>query len=184
MSINTKKMVLAAMFLALGMVLPFATMQVPTIGNMLLPMHLPVLLCGFICGASYGAVIGFAMPLLRSVMFGMPVLMPTAITMSLELLFYGLMAGVLYGVFKNKRFGIYLSLIPAMLIGRIAWGITAFIVYNIIGIRFTWHIFFAQAFVKAVPGIVIQLVLIPVIVIALRKMNLEVSENNERTISD
>lgn len=174
MKISTKKMVLSAMFLALGIVLPFLTMQVPAIGNMLLPMHLPVLLCGFICGAPYGAVTGFLTPLLRSAMFGAPIMMPTALIMSVELLVYGLMSGLLYSRLHNKNFGIYLSLIPAMLAGRIVWGVTALIVFNILKMNFTWQIFFTQAFANAVPGIIIQLILIPAIVSFLRKMNLEV----------
>ena len=85
--INTKKMVLSALLLALGMILPMLTMQIPTIGNMLLPMHIPVLLCGFICGAPYGAMIGFALPIIKSIVFGTPILMPNALAMSFELLF-------------------------------------------------------------------------------------------------
>lgn len=176
MNVNTKKIVLSAMFVALGIVLPFLTMQVPVIGNMLLPMHIPVLLCGFICGAPYGALAGLITPLLRSAILHAPVMMPTAITMSVELLFYGMIAGLLYSRLKNKRFGIYLSLIPAMLIGRIMWGLASIVVFNIMNVSFTWQIFFVQAFAKAVPGIVIQLILIPAIVSFLRKMNLEIAD--------
>lgn len=83
--ISTKKMVLSALLMALGMILPMLTMQIPTIGNMLLPMHIPVLLCGFICGAPYGALIGFALPIARSIVFGAPIMMPNALAMSFEL---------------------------------------------------------------------------------------------------
>ena len=91
-----KKLVLAGMFLALGMILPFITGQVPQIGNMLCPMHIPVLLCGFICGWQYGLVVGFITPLLRSFMFGMPPVYPTAIVMAFELMTYGFLSGFLY----------------------------------------------------------------------------------------
>ena len=63
---NTKNLVLAAMFLAIGLVLPFFTGQIPQIGSMLLPMHLPVLLCGLICGWQYGVVVGFVAPLMHA----------------------------------------------------------------------------------------------------------------------
>ena len=92
---NTKNLVLAAMFLAIGLVLPFFTGQIPQIGSMLLPMHLPVLLCGLLCGWQYGAVVGLVLPMLRYVLFGMPPLL-TAVAMSFELLTYGLVIGLLY----------------------------------------------------------------------------------------
>ena len=62
---NVKNLALSAMFIAIGQVLPFFTGQIPQIGNMLLPMHIPVLLCGLICGWKYGALVGFTTPLLR-----------------------------------------------------------------------------------------------------------------------
>lgn len=167
---NTGKIILAAFFLALGIVLPFLTMQIPSIGNMLLPMHIPVLLCGFICGAPYGAAVGFILPLLRSILFGVPVMIPNALAMSVELLCYGMFSGCLYKLLKHKKCGIYVSLISAMLIGRIAWGITSFFLFKILGNEFTWMIFATQAFVNAIPGIVIQLILIPAIIVSLGKI--------------
>lgn len=101
--INTKKMVLSALLLALGMILPMLTMQIPTIGNMLLPMHIPVLLCGFICGAPYGAMIGFALPIIKSIVFGTPILMPNALAMSFELLCYGFFSGFFLLFIKKKK---------------------------------------------------------------------------------
>lgn len=79
---TTNNMVLSAMFIAIGLVLPFFTGQVPQIGNMLLPMHIPVLLCGLICGWKYGILVGFILPLLRHTIFGMPILFPTGIAMA------------------------------------------------------------------------------------------------------
>lgn len=169
MKTNTKKMVLSALLLALGIILPFVTMQVPEIGNMLLPMHIPVLLCGIICGAQYGAIIGFILPLMRSILFGAPVMMPIAIAMAIELMFYGLISGLLYSKLKSMKLGIYLTLITAILLGRIAWGIASFVLFKALGNPFTWLIFMTQAFLNAIPGIVIQLVLIPIIIANLKK---------------
>lgn len=104
---QTRKLVLSAFFMALGIVLPFLTGQIQQIGNKLLPMHIPVLLCGFICGWQYGLAVGLFTPLLRSVMFGMPSLMPTAAAMAVELAVYGLTAGLLYTKLP-KRFLIYM----------------------------------------------------------------------------
>ena len=92
---QVKKLVLSAMLLAVGIVLPFFTGQIPQIGNMLLPMHLPVLVCGLICGWQYGGVIGFILPFLRYVLFAMPP-MPNGIAMAFELASYGAIVGFLY----------------------------------------------------------------------------------------
>ena len=111
---NSKKITLSAMFLALGIILPFITMNIPTLGNMLLPMHIPVLLSGFILGPMYGMFIGFITPLLRCLMFGAPIFYPNAIVMSFELLTYGLISGIFYHIIFNRRaklINIYISLI-------------------------------------------------------------------------
>ena len=97
MKSNTlKKNVLSALFLALGLVLPFFTGQIPQIGKMLLPMHIPAMLCGFICGPVYGLIVGALMPLCRSAWFHMPQLYPTAIAMAFELGAYGFIAGAVF----------------------------------------------------------------------------------------
>lgn len=85
--LTPKKIVLASMFIALGLVLPFLTGQVPVIGRQLLPMHLPVLIGGFVLGGSVGALVGFVTPILRSFIFGMPPFFPTAVAMAFELSF-------------------------------------------------------------------------------------------------
>lgn len=170
---NIKNMTLAAMFLALGMVLPFATGQIPQIGNMLLPMHIPVLLCGLICGWQYGAVVGFILPLFRSVVFGAPVFFPNATAMAFELMTYGLVAGLLYGRSKWQCIRtLYRCLIAAMLAGRLVWGTVQVIQLGISGSGFTWQMFLAGAFLNAIPGIVAQLILIPTIMVALNRTGL------------
>lgn len=168
---ETKKLVLSGVFLALGLVLPFLTMQMQSLGNMLLPMHLPVLLCGFICGAPYGLIVGFVTPLLRSVLFGMPKLLPMASAMAFELAAYGFFAGVCYRLFAGKKemLRIYASLILAMLGGRLVWAAAAKFFYTKAGADFTVQVFLAGAFFNAIPGIIVQLVLIPAILLALKK---------------
>ena len=81
--LKTRQLTLAALFLALGLLMPFLTAQIPTVGSRLLPMHIPVLLAGFVLGGPYGAMIGFVTPLLRSALFGMPPMFPTATCMVL-----------------------------------------------------------------------------------------------------
>lgn len=166
---KTRNLILGAFFLALGIVLPFLTGQIPGIGSMLLPMHIPVLICGYICGWQYGLIVGFVLPLLRSVMFGMPPLMPTAAAMAFEMAVYGAVTGILYQKLPKKTVSVYISLIAAMLAGRLAWGMVSIVLYGVVGNAFSWQIFMAGAFLNAVPGIILQIVLIPVIVLTLQK---------------
>ncbi len=159
------------MFLTLALLLPFVTGQIEYFGNMLCPMHLPVMLCGIICGPLYGAVIGFIAPLMRNVLFLMPKF-PTAIAMSFELMVYGLVCGVLICVLNKKFYQIYVVLIASMLCGRLVWGLVAAFIYPLLGVDFTLPIFISGAFLEAWPGMILQLVLIPVILIALKKAKL------------
>ena len=163
------KPVLAAMFLALALVLPFLTGQIRQLGNALCPMHIPVLLCGFFCGPLYGLAVGIMAPLLRFALFGMPVLLPTGLCMCFELAAYGLVSGLLYRYLPKRKLSVYAALVAAMLTGRAVWGITQVIYYGISGSAFGWTAFLTAAFVKAVPGIIIQLVLIPVLVITITR---------------
>ena len=170
---TTKNLTLSAMFLALGLVLPFLTGQIQQIGNMLLPMHLPVFLCGLICGWKYGAVVGFMMPLMRSMLFGMPKLFPSACSMAFELATYGLVAGLIYGMSHWQCIrALYRSIIAAMVAGRAVWGIVQIILLGITGSRFTWQMFMAGAFLNAIPGIIVQLILIPTVMVALHRTGL------------
>lgn len=165
---NTKKLTLAAFFMALGLVLPFFTGQIPEIGSMLLPMHIPVLLCGYICGWDYGLTVGFIVPIFRSVLFGRPYMMPTAVAMAFELAAYGAVAGMLYQKLKRTKCGSFVSLIGAMISGRVVWGIVSSALFKMVGSVFTWELFMAGAFLEAIPGIFVQLILIPAIVSRLK----------------
>ena len=114
---DVKKLVLAALFLALALVLPFLTGQIPEVGSMLCPMHIPALLCGFFCGWPWGLAVGLIAPVLRSLMFGMPPMFPVAICMSFELATYGAISGLLYSKLPRKKTSIYISLLTAMVAG-------------------------------------------------------------------
>ena len=121
-SARNKRLVVSALMLALALVLPYFTGGIPAIGNLLLPMHLPTLLCGFLCGGVWGAVVGFVAPLLRSTLVGMPPMFPTAISMAFEMAVYGLVSGALYRLLPKNLGGIYASLIGAMVAGRVVSG--------------------------------------------------------------
>lgn len=165
-----KKLTLSAMFLALALAMPFLTGQIPQIGSMLCPMHFPVILCGFFCGAPWGLAVGVIAPILRSVTLGMPPMFPTAFCMAFELAAYGLVAGWLYHKLPGKKVNVYVSLISAMVMGRLVWGVVMFGCMGLDASQFGLSAFLAGAVLNAVPGIVLQIVLIPVLVIALRKM--------------
>ena len=165
---DIRKLTLSAMFLALGQVLPFITGQIPEIGKMLSPMHYPVFLCAFFCGPKYAALIGFICPLLRGVLFGMPVLYPNGIAMAFELMTYGFITGTVYERFKEKNLkAVLISLVAGMLGGRAVWGIAELILLGVFGNGFTLEMFLAGAFVNAIPGIIAQIILIPLIVMAI-----------------
>ncbi len=170
---HIKMLTLSALFLAIGLILPFFTGQIPQIGNLLLPMHIPVFLCGLICGWQYGAVVGFVLPLFRSLLFGMPILFPTASAMAFELMTYGFVAGFLYSRSKWQCIrALYRCLIIAMLAGRAVWGIVQSIQLGVAGQTFTLSIFMTSAFLQAIPGILLQLILIPAVMVTLNRTGL------------
>ena len=158
------RMTLSALFLALAYVMPFMTGQIPEIGAMLCPMHLPVLLCGFICGWPWGLVVGFVSPLLRSMLTGgFPPMFPTAVCMAFELAAYGVVSGLMHKLLPKKKRYIYCSLITAMVTGRLVWGGAMFVCLSAKG-GFTFSAFLAGAVTQALPGIAVQIILVPVIV--------------------
>ncbi len=169
---STKQLALSAFFLASGLLLPFLTGQIPSLGNKLLPMHFPILLCGFICGWKYGLAVGFIAPLLRSILFAMPPMFPIAASMAFELAVYGLLTGLLFYRFSKRTAGIYFTLIVSMIGGRLAWGAVSYVLYGLRGSDFTFQLFLAGAFTNAAPGIILQLILIPAILVALRRARL------------
>ncbi len=160
---------MSAMFIALAFVLPFFTMQINEIGDMLCPMHIPAILCGFICGAPWGLAVGVISPILRSLVMTMPVMFPTAIAMAFEIGTYGLVAGLLYKALPKKKQYIYVSLVGAMIIGRIVWGIARIVMLGFDFTKFGWAAFWAGAVGNAIPGIIVQIIPIPVIIMVLQK---------------
>ena len=169
---NVKKLTVTAFMLALGLVLPFLTGQIQSIGSMLLPMHLPVFLCALICGWEFGVPMAFILPLLRSFMFGMPPMYPTALAMAFELATYALVAGLLYKKSKQSILSLYVAMIAAMVAGRAVWGVCMMVLLGVKGNTFTLSAFLSGALLNAIPGIILQLILIPVIMVALKKAKL------------
>ena len=165
-----KDITLSALFIALGLVLPFLTGQIPQIGSMMLPMHIPVFLCGLICGWKYGLVVGFITPILRSFTFGRPTLFPSAVAMAFELAMYGFVIGFIFSKIKWRCiYTLIFSLSVSMICGRVVWGLVSMLFYNLQGNSFTWQLFISGAFISAIPGIILQFVLIPSVMVLLSK---------------
>lgn len=172
---QVRRLVYAALYLAIAMALPFVTGQIPEIGSMLCPMHIPALLCGFMCGWPWGLAVGFIAPLLRSVLFGMPALFPAAVAMAFELMVYGGLAGFLYGRLPKKPWITYAVLIVSMVAGRVVWGAARLVLSGVTGVPFTWALFLAGAVTQALPGIILHLILIPLLVNAMEKAGLSLN---------
>ena len=168
---NVKKMVLASLFVALGVVLPLAFHAVPNSGRAFLPMHIPVLLCGMICGFPYGLICGVIAPLLSSLLTGMP---PAAMLPSMlcELAAYGTASSLLIRFVRTKSFyvNIIISLAGAMLSGRIFYGILNALIFS--AGSYSMQIWVSAAFVTALPGIAIQIAVIPTLIALLQRAKL------------
>lgn len=159
-----EKLTLSAVFLCIGMVLPLLTMQVKEIGDSLLPMHIPVMLCGLLCGWQYGLAVGFILPFLRSAIFSMPPMYPNAIWMAAEMATYGFVIGFLYWRSNKKSIArVYFSLIAAMLAGRMVWGVVKSILLGLGTDTFTFKAFLIGGFVDSILGIILQLTIIPLV---------------------
>lgn len=180
-SIRVRRMTFAALFLAIALVLPFLTGQIPEIGKMLSPMHIPVLLCGFMCGWPWGLAVGLIAPLLRSVLFGVPVMFPGAVAMSFELAVYGGLSGWLYSVLPRKKWISYAVLFISMIAGRLVWGAVRALLAGFSGDSFTARMFLAGAVTNAIPGIILHIVLIPILVIVLEQAGMNL--NPRRTVA-
>lgn len=165
---QVKKLTISAVCLALCLVLPFFIGQIPQLGQMLSPMHIPVLLCGFLVGAPYGAVVGFIAPILRYALFHMPP-MPNGLSMAFELAAYGFLTGYLYRRLPKTMSMVYVSLVLAMLGGRIIWGLASFVILGVTGGAFTLSLFFAGAFLNAVPAIILHILIVPPLFRILKK---------------
>ena len=176
-SLQIRRLTYAALYLAIAMVLPLITGQIPEIGSALCPMHIPALLCGFMCGWPWGLAVGFIAPILRSVVFGMPTMFPGAVAMAFELAVYGGMAGFLQQKLPRRKGVTFAVLLISMIMGRIVWGTVRVVLAGLSGSTFTWELFLAGAFTNAIPGIILQLVLIPILVVAMERTGLSLNQN-------
>ena len=142
-SVQIRKLTYSALYLAIALVLPFLTGQIPEIGSMLCPMHIPALLCGFVCGWPW-----------------------------FELAAYGAVSGILYRIFPRRNWSVYVTLIAAMIVGRLVWDGVQFVMAGLQHTVFDRSLFLAGAVTNALPGILVQIILIPILVITMEKAKL------------
>lgn len=165
-----KKLTLTAMFLSLGIVLPMIFGQVPQIGSMLLPMHIPVFLCAFICGWKYSVPMSFVLPLLRTVLFSRPKMYPDAIAIAFELAVYALVAGLIFEAFSKKDLkAVYVSLISAMVLGRVVRIVVQMALLGLKGTPLTFGAVFSSVVIVGLPGIILQLIAVPLILFTFKR---------------
>ncbi len=179
---KTYSLVITAMLLAVGLVLPFITGNIQAIAKIISPLHIPVLICGLCCGWKWGLGLGIVLPLLRGLLFGIPVFPTSALPMAFELGAYGLLTGLFYPlllkVFKSKNHlpAMLCALIISMVLGRFVGGAAKalFISVGVIGSSspYTFSTFFASYFVSTAVGALIHIVLVPAVVLALEKAKL------------
>lgn len=163
---KTRMITMGALFIAAGLLLPI-TFHAAGLGRAFLPMHIPVLLAGFFTGPAVGALVGAVTPLLSSVFTGMPPVMPpTAQVMFFELAAYGAVTGFLY---RRLGLGVYPSLVIAMLAGRMVHGIAAYLMFPLFGLSIPLLYPLTAGLVTGLPGIAVQLVLIPAVVYLLSR---------------
>ncbi len=163
---QTRQLVGTALFLALAVVLPIAFHQFGMAGRLFLPMHIPPLLAGFVFGPVSGILVGALAPSLSAVMTGMPPLYAVPL-MSLELPLFGLAAGVCYQVYKLN---LYVSLIIAMIMGRLGFALGLMFLGWFIDLPYGIREFFLVAVPAGLPGMIIQLIIIPPLVLGIRRL--------------
>ncbi len=177
------RMVVTALLLAIGLALPFLLGQVEVLGQAISPLHIPVLLCGLTCGWGWGLALGAVLPLLRSLLFGMPP-MVAAIPMAFEMAVYGALTGLLYPLMlkllKTSRHlpSMLISMLAAMILGRIAGGAAKACMMGFQGNAYTFQTFIAAYFTGTAVGAIIHLIVVPSVALALEKAKL--SPNSQR----
>ena len=166
----TQQIILAAVHLALGLFLPFLTGQLPTLGKMISPMHFPVLLAAFLLGPIWGLILGALTPILRSLIFTMPPMVPMAVCMAFEMGAYGLVTGLInQALFErdSKQIArIYGSMVPGMIVGRLVYALVFWLFFDKV---WTFEGFLGATVLGSWPGIVLQLIIIPIIVVAVER---------------
>ncbi|MBN2260265.1 MAG: ECF transporter S component [Clostridiales bacterium] len=161
---KTRDIILGSVLLALAVIIPYIFHTSGINGAVFLPMHIPVLIGGFFLSPAIAGLVGALSPILNSLISGMPVMYPIGVVMVFELAVYGISTAML-----SKKFNVYNSLIIGMVLGRLSAAGVVYVLQSFFGLKMNYLIYIKGAVISGIPGIVIQLLLIPVIVKALKK---------------
>ena len=172
MKLNVKTLTYSGLFLALGLVLPQIFHLFGGTGTIFLPMHIPVLLAGFFLGAYPAALVGLLTVILSATLTGMPPV-PVVYFMMAEVTAYGFLSGLFY---KKFRLNVYISLLLAMILGRIILGATVYTLQPLLNLKLSPAVYMTNALINGIPGIIIQIVFIPALVFALERFMVRSNE--------
>lgn len=161
--LKTKELILSGLLLAVGILLPMIFHSVGMAGKVFLPMHIPVLIGGFVLSPPLAFIVGFITPLLSGALTGMPVMFPIAVIMAFELAIYGLIASLMF-----RKLTVIPSLIISMISGRLIAGLVVFILAQFFGVKMNAIMYLKGAVATGLPGIALQIVLIPALMYGLR----------------
>lgn len=164
--ISTKELVLCAFLLCLGLILPMLFHSFGIAGQIFLPMHIPILLGGLLLPPVLALSLGIITPIISSALTGMPVMFPMAIIMVVELGTYGFVSSILLKKFKLPMI---VALIISMIVGRVFAGFTVAILAKLFGLNMNPVIYIKGAVITGIPGIIIQIIIIPILASAVKK---------------
>lgn len=173
---TARKLTYSALFIAFGLILPQFFHFLGGTGPIFLPMHIPVLLAGFLMGGPSGALVGIVTPILSSMLTGMPQI-PILYFMIIELGAYGFIAGF---TFKTLKLNVYVSLIVSMLVGRLFLAVGVFALQPLLGLKLSPTLYMTASVMNGLPGMLLQMILIPVIVTLLVKAGVSLDESRVR----
>lgn len=164
---NLYKIIFTGLCIAIGFLFVQFCKVIPiaNAGSILLPMHISVLICGLVCGVRYGMIAGISLPLVTFLLTGKPIIYPIGLSMMFELATYAIVISLVYQATKGK---IFISLLVSLIAGRIVYGIVATVLFSFTNIPFGFSIFITSTVITAFPGILIQLILIPILWTALK----------------
>jgi len=163
---STRQLIISGLLISVGILLPILFHSVNLLGKIFLPMHIPVLIGGFFLSPLFAMIVGMVTPVISAVMTGMPVLFPMALIMFFELGTYGYVIAYL----RKRGVSVIPSLLIGMVIGRIVAGLVVFVLSSFFGVKMNAFLFVKGAILTGIPGIAVQLIIIPLIVASLQRV--------------
>ena len=159
--VRINNLVLASLFVGIGIVLPIF-FHAAGLGPVFLPMHIPVMLSGYFLPIPLALAVGIFTPILSSLLTGMPPILPVPPYMIFESATYAFLTSLLY---RKMKLNVYVSLIPSMIGGRVVSGLTVWVMLTFFSVKLPiFFVFMYSSFLKGLPGVIVQIILIPLLV--------------------